>query len=122
MKIRATCHGNAKHYAKGLCRPCYLKSIKVVRMEAKRQEDAKLVTINLQMRHSINGKFYGPGPVTITPAKAAAFLNTEHIAGEKEFNLMQVQSFILGLGPGGPVKRQVSTARFDEILSRAGEQ
>ena len=77
-----------------------------------------LITVTLQMRHSFNGKFYGPGTVRVTPTKAQIFLNTEHEAGQKESSLSRQEAFIIGVGPGGPMKRQVPWAQFDTILSR----
>ena len=76
-----------------------------------------LVTITLQMRQSINGKFYGPGTVTVTEAKARAFLNVEHEAMQKEVELQQQRAYIIGMGAGGPVKKQVPYAQFDRILA-----
>lgn len=87
--------------------------------EAKRTAPPKLVTVNLSMRHSFNGKFYGPGKVLVSPTKADVFLNTEHIAAQKEMSLTRQDAFIINYGPhGGLVKRQVPWARFDDILAR----
>ena len=78
----------------------------------------QLITVTLQMRHSFNGRFYGPGTVQLTPTKAQVFLNTEHEAVQKEASLTRQEAYIIGVGPGGPVKRQVPWAQFDTILSR----
>lgn len=78
----------------------------------------KMVTVTLQMRHSINGIFYGPGTVTLTESKANAFLNTEHEAMAKETSLFQQQAFIIGFRNGVPVRREVPAQRFDDILAR----
>ena len=78
----------------------------------------QLVTVTLQMRHSFNGRFYGPGTVQVTPTKAQVFLNTEHEAVQKEASLTRQEAYIIGVGPGGPMKRQVPWAQFDTILSR----
>ena len=78
------------------------------------------VTVNLQLRHSVNGKFYGPGRVTVPQDFADTFLHTEAEANEKELSLNQQQAFIIGMGPGGPVKRQVPWAKFDQLLTQEG--
>ena len=124
----APCHPKLKHYVKGLCRPCYERSLRartpeiVAAIQAERVqkvEQAKWVTVNLAMRHSINGHFFGPGAVRVSPAQAEAFLNVEHEAAAKEYSLMQQQAFVLTFGPSGqPLKRQVPFERFDEVLAR----
>ncbi len=78
------------------------------------------VTVMLQLRHSVNGNFYGPGRVTLPQDMADLFLNTEANAAEKELSLNQQQAFIIGMGPGGPVKRQVPWAKFDQLLTQEG--
>ena len=78
------------------------------------------VTVMLQLRHSLNGVFYGPGRVTLPTEVADLFLNTEANAAEKELTLNQQQAFIIGMGPGGPVKRQVPWAKFDQLLTQEG--
>ena len=80
----------------------------------------EMVTVTLQLRHPINGIFYGPGRVTVSRAQAEAFFNTEYEAASKELSLNQQQAFIIGWGPGGPVKRQVPVDRFEAILAREG--
>ena len=129
------CHPNRRYYGKGLCKLCYdaarRKSVKknpTLTAPARRDIGPdpstyippKMVTITLSMRHSINGKFYGPGTLTTTEAKARAFLNAEHAAQEKEMSLQRQEAYIIGVGPGGPVKRQVPWAQFDTILNREG--
>ena len=125
----ATCHPKLKNYAKGLCASCYYHARKALSPKVKaaekavrdqKAEAAKYVTVHLQMRHSINGTFVGPGPVRVPVGQAEAFLNVEHEAIQKEQSLTQQQSFIIGWGPFGPVKRQVPTARFEELLTREG--
>ena len=78
----------------------------------------KMVTITLLMRHSINGKFYGPGIVTLTESKANAFLNVEHEAQAKEASLFQERAFIVSFRGGVPVRREVPAAMFDTLLAR----
>ena len=79
----------------------------------------KLITITLQMRHSVNGKAYGPGIVQVSQGKAEAFMNTEHAAIQKELEMHQQQAFIVGFNrQGGMYKRQVPWAQFDTILGR----
>jgi hypothetical protein len=77
-----------------------------------------MVTVTLQMRHSINGAFTGPGTVILPEAKARAFLNVEHEALIKEAMLVRQQAFIIGFRQGVPVRREVPASRFDEILGR----
>ena len=77
-----------------------------------------MVTVTLQMRHSINGLFTGPGTVTLPEAKARAFLNIEHEALAKEDTLVRQQAFIVSFRNGVPVRREVPASRFDEILGR----
>ena len=77
------------------------------------------ILVTLRLRHSINGRFYGPGEVWLTPYKAEAFLNTEHEAAQKEVNLQQQQAFIIGNRGGVMTKRQVPWAQFDDILGRS---
>ena len=83
-----------------------------------RDPQAGFVTVTLQMRHSFNGKFYGPGTIRLSPTKAQVFLNTEHEAMQKEDSLSRQEAYIIGVGPGGPIKRQVPWAQFDNILAR----
>lgn len=92
----------------------------VARRKAQRRiPPPKMVTVTLQMRHSINGTFYGPGQVTIKEKDAQRFLNTEHEAIQKELSLTRQEAFIISYGPhGGLVRRQVPWAQFDNILSR----
>ena len=78
----------------------------------------KLLTVTLQMRHSINGVFYGPGTVRLSESKAMAFLNTEQAATEKEDSLFQQRAFILGFRNGVPMRREVPAQRFDDIMAR----
>ena len=78
----------------------------------------KLVTVRLQMRHSVNGNFYGPGLVTVSESKANAFLNTEHEALLKEESLVRQQAFIVSFRNGVPVRREVPAAMFDTFLAR----
>ena len=78
----------------------------------------KFVTVTLQLRHSFNGKFYGPGTVKLPHHKAEMFLNTEHEAAQKELSLQQQQAYIISMGGGAPAKRQVPWAQFDTILGR----
>ena len=78
----------------------------------------KLVEVTLQMRHSINGRFFGPGPVRVTENDAQHFLNTEHVAAEKELSLVQERAFLIGMQNGVPVKREVPAQRFDSLLMR----
>ena len=78
------------------------------------------VTVTLQLRHSVNGKFYGPGKVTVIQELADVFLNTEAEAASKELSLVRQEAFIIGMGPGGPVKRQVPWAKFDQLLTQEG--
>ena len=76
-----------------------------------------LLPFHLTMRHSINGgKFLGPGVVYLTKAKGEALLNTEFMASEKEESLTQQRAYIIGMGPGGPAKRQVPWEQFDTII------
>ena len=77
-----------------------------------------MVTITLLMRHSINGRFYGPGIVTLTESKANAFLNVEHEAQAKEASLFQERAFIVSFRGGVPVRREVPAAMFDTLLAR----
>ncbi|MGH7274520.1 MAG: hypothetical protein ACREIQ_08705, partial [Nitrospiria bacterium] len=121
-----------KHYAKGLCHSCYVISrrdmppeVKGAQAEVKAAQYAKahkqLITVNLQMRHSVNGQFFGPGPVRVSQGLADAFLNTEYEAAQKELSLVQQQAFMIQYGPNGsPVKRQVPWERFNEILNAGG--
>ena len=76
-----------------------------------------MTTVTLQMRHSFNGRFFGPGTVTLSVNKANMFLNQEYEAGQKELSLHQQQAFILAFNPqGGMYKRQVPWAQFDTLL------
>ena len=125
----APCHPKLKHYVKGLCRPCYERSLRartpevLADIQAERVEKAEVakhIIVHLQMRHSVNGHFYGPGAVRLSPSQAEAFLKTEHEAAEKEFSLMQQQAFIIKYGPNGaPMKHQVPYAKFDQILGQS---
>lgn len=88
----------------------------------KRRGHPKLITITLAMRHSFNGRFYGPGPVRVTREKAERLLNTEYEAAQKEVNLQQQQAFLL-VNRGGVIgKRQVPFAQFDQILANSEVQ
>ena len=78
----------------------------------------KVSTVRLQLRHSVNGKFYGPGVVTIPEKKAQLFLNVEHEAALKEDSLVRQQAFIISFRNGAPVRREVPAQRFDDILAR----
>ena len=78
----------------------------------------KLSTVRLQLRHSVNGKFYGPGVVTVPEKKAQLFLNVEHEAALKEDSLVRQQAFIISFRNGVPVRREVPAQRFDDILAR----
>ena len=79
----------------------------------------KYIDVYLQMKHSVNGKSYGPGQVKISEAMSDMFLNTEGKAIDKEISLMQHRAFIIQAGPHGVFKREVSPARFDAILAQA---
>ena len=129
-KRTPTCHPDRPYRSKGLCNACYVATREGRRPEAQAIK-AKFVPpvpvpkpeyqwVELQMRHSVNGVFYGPGRVRLLKNMAEAFLNTEFMAIEKEQSLNQQQAFIIGWGPGGPVKRQVPWAQFDTILQREG--
>ena len=76
------------------------------------------ITVTLNLRHSVNGVFYGPGTVRIVKGMAESFLNTEHEAAAKEMSLGRQEAFIIGFGPSGPVKRQVPWAQFDAYMAR----
>ena len=78
----------------------------------------KPVVVTLQMRHSINGKFYGPGTVTLSEGKARTLLNTEHEAMHKEDSLVRQQAFIIQFRNGVPMRREVPAGQFDNILMR----
>ena len=78
----------------------------------------KMVTVRLQLRHSVNGKFFGPGVVTVPEKKAQMFLNVEHEAALKEDSLVRQQAFIVSFRNGVPVRREVPAQRFDDILAR----
>lgn len=78
----------------------------------------KPVIVTLQMRHTINGRAYGPGTVTLSPSKAQAFLHTEHEALAKEDSLNRQQAFIIGFRGGVVMRREVPAARFDDLLMR----
>lgn len=80
----------------------------------------KYVTVDLQMRHSFNGKFYGPGSVRLTTNKANLFLNTEHEAAQKEASLQQQRAYVIQTRGGVPVKRQVPWTQFDQVLANSG--
>lgn len=148
-KITPLCHSSRPHYAKGLCRSCYLKQLnrlkraKLAPSQIKRrqrtfdttpprtpliagphiskeqQADKALVTVTLTMRHSFNGKFYGPGTVRLSESKGNLFLSQEQAAGEKELDLQQQKAYIITLGGGAPAKRQVPWAQFDTILNQS---
>ena len=77
-----------------------------------------MVTVRLQLRHSVNGKFFGPGVVTVPEKKAQMFLNVEHEAALKEDSLVRQQAFIVSFRNGVPVRREVPAQRFDDILAR----
>lgn len=85
---------------------------------AKQARPPEFVTITLAMRHSFNGKFYGPGTVKVPYNKANIFLRAEQEAGEKEYSLQQQQAFIINMAGGAPSKRQVPWAQFDHYLSQ----
>ena len=95
-----------------------LQPPKPPRPKTVRPPKPEMLTITLQMRHSINGVFYGPGRMTVPKSMAESFLNTEYMAAEKELSLQRQEAFIIGFGPSGPVKRQVPWAQFDTIMSR----
>ena len=77
------------------------------------------VDVLLQLKHSVNGKSYGPGHVKIREDLADMFMYTEEKALEQERSLMQHRAFIIQAGPHGVFKREVSPARFDAILAQA---
>lgn len=77
------------------------------------------IMVDLKMRHSVNGRFYGPGKVLVHRHKAEMFLNTEYEAAQKEVSLQQQQAFIIGNRNGVMAKRQVPWAQFDDILGRS---
>ena len=141
----ATCHPKYKLYRKGLCSSCYAKERWQIRkaraaipetgqalqlppvisvgrprtVSEPRPLSPPLVTVHLQMRHTVNGHVFGPGPVKLSPGQAEAFLHTEHEANAKEISLTQQQAFIIQYGPSGqPIRRQVPWAQFDVIMSR----
>lgn len=88
----------------------------------KKRGHPKLMTVILQMRHSFNGRFYGPGPVKVTREKAERLLNTEYEAAAKEVALQQQQAYLL-VNRGGVIgKRQVPVAQFDQILAASEVQ
>lgn len=77
------------------------------------------VTVILSMRHSFNGKFYGPGEVRISGNKAQIFLNAEAGAIAKEYSLQRNEAYIM-VNRGGVIgKRQVPAAQFDSILAQS---
>ena len=78
----------------------------------------KLSTVTLQLRHSINGQYYGPGVVTLPQKQAQMFLNVEYDAALKEDSLVRQQAFIIQFRNGVPVRREVPAQRFDDILGR----
>ena len=78
----------------------------------------KLISVTLQLRHSVNGHYYGPGLVRITEKEAQRFLNVEYEAACKEDSLMRQQAFIIQFRNGVPVRREVPAQRFDDILAR----
>ena len=89
---------------------------------AKATATPSMVTVTLAMRHSFNGKFYGPGTVKLTRADADRALNTEYDAMQKEVSLQQQQAYIL-VNRGGVIgKRQVPFAQFDTILANSEVQ
>lgn len=77
------------------------------------------IDVYLQLKHSVNGKSYGPGQVKISTGLADMFLHTEGRAIANEISLMQHRAFIIQAGPRGVFKREVSPARFDAILGQA---
>ena len=84
----------------------------------KPKSSAKLVTVTLQLRHSVNGISYGPGDVTVSENLAAMFLHTEANTADKELSLVQQRAYIISFTRHGPVKRQVPWAQFDRILGQ----
>lgn len=97
------------------------KRVKIVTrnaaIAAKRPKPGMLQVV-LQLRHSINGRNYGPGLVTCLADQAAEFLNTEAACADKERSLVQQQAFIVSFRDGMPTKRQVPWAQFDAIMGQ----
>lgn len=77
------------------------------------------VEVQLQIRHHVNGKSYGPGMVRVPESLANQFLNTEARAADKELSLVQQRAYIITAGRYGPRKKEVPWARFDDILNRS---
>ena len=78
----------------------------------------KMVSVMLQLRHSINGRYFGPGRVTVTEKQAQNFLHVEQNAAEKELSLVQQRAYIIEFHNGVPIRREVPSQRFDDILMR----
>ena len=89
----------------------------VVAQAPKPPKPAKLVTVQLQLRHTVNGKNYGPGMVTVSESLARMFQNTEANVADKELSLVQQRAYIITFGPRGPQKRQVPWEKFNQILN-----
>ena len=82
----------------------------------------KLITVQLQLRHTVNGRAYGPGMVTVSESLARMFQNTEANTADKELSLVQQRAYIITFGPRGPQKRQVPWDKFNQILAgQSGE-
>lgn len=139
----AKCHPSRPVLAKDLCATCYRKARRHILRAAKdpnfikrrertfdktpprdpratpKQGHPNFATVTLALRHSFNGKFYGPGTVKVPFNKANIFLRAEQEAGEKEYSLQQQQAFIINMAGGAPSKRQVPWAQFDQYLSQS---
>jgi len=84
---------------------------------AKRKDP--IVEVTLLLKHSVNGKSFGPGTVFVPASLAQMFLCTEDRAIEKERSLVQQRAYIIQVGRHGATKREVPYAKFDQILANS---
>lgn len=84
-------------------------------------EHNRLVTVELTMRHLINGKSVGPGPAKVPNAVATDLLNTEARARAVEEQFQGTKAVIVGpRGPtGAHITKQVPVETFDSSYENA---
>ena len=73
------------------------------------------MTITLSVGASINGRRYGPGPVTVLESMAADLLGNQQHYKDNEAQLFQPRSHII-TGYGKPI--QVANELFNESLGQ----
>ena len=86
-------------------------SAEIAERKQRREPPSPEITVDLTLRHNLNGTIYGPGPTRLPRALAESLLQTE---ANQNADLHSDRGFIIGpRGPGGQSVRQVPVETFN---------